>query len=150
MNRRLFFMFLTSLAKTPKRGLQQVIPQINVVNAFKSSVKNKSKGNSVPTWKMNVTKKADPEAPSAPTLIQIKMEENECFKKKQDDTQKEDCQRRKRHEDEEDSDDEEEGRDLKMKIRGKKDEGARKERMYESCRNWATARGRIGNQHKWK
>ena len=51
---------------------------------------------------------------------------------------------------EEDSDDEEEGRDLKMKIRGKKDEGARKERMYESCRNWATARGRIGNQHKWK
>ena len=44
MNRRLFFMFLTTLAKTPKWELRQVIPQINVVNAFKSSVKNKSKG----------------------------------------------------------------------------------------------------------
>ena len=39
MNRRLFFMFLTTLAKTPKWELRQVLPQITVVNAFKSSVK---------------------------------------------------------------------------------------------------------------
>ena len=78
-------MFLTTLAKTPKWELRQVIPQINVVNAFKSSVKNKSKGNSTPTvpaWKLNVTKKAEPETPSAPTL-DIKIDESECFKKKQ-------------------------------------------------------------------
>jgi len=152
MNRRLFFMFLTTLAKTPKWELRQVIPQINVVNAFKSSVKNKSKGNStpaVPTWKLNVTKKAEPETPSAPT-IEIKMDESECFKKKQDDAQKEEFQRRKRHEDDEDSDEDEEGKDVKVRIRSKKDEERRKDRMFESCRNWATARGRFGNQHKWK
>ena len=151
MNRRLFFMFLTTLAKTPKWELRQVLPQINVVNAFKSSMKNKSKGNSstAPTWKLNVTKKAEPETPTAPP-IEIKVEEM-CFKKKQDDAPKEDLQRRKRYEDDEDSDAEEEGKDMKVKIRGgRRDEGGRKERMYESCRNWATARGRIGNQHKWK
>ena len=152
MNRRLFFMFLTTLAKTPKWELRQVIPQINVVNAFKSSVKNKSKGNStpaVPTWKLNVTKKAEPETPSAPT-IEIKVDESECFKKKQDDAQKEEFQRRKRHEEEEDSEEDEDGKDVKVRIRSKKDEERRKDRMFESCRNWATARGRIGNQQKWK
>ena len=115
MNRRLFFMFLTTLAKTPKWELRQVIPQINVVNAFKSSVKNKSKGSSttVPTWKLSVTKKAEPETPSAPAIEIIKIEESECFKKKQEDAQREDCQRRKRQEEDEDSDTEE---DLPRKI----------------------------------
>ena len=151
MNRRLFFMFLTTLAKTPKWELRQVIPQINVVNAFKSSVKNKSKGSSttVPTWKLSVTKKAEPETPIAPP-IEIKIEEAECFKKKQEDAQKEDCQRRKRQEEDEDSDAEEDGKDLKVRLRSKREEERKKDRMYESCRNWATARGRIGNQHKWK
>ena len=152
MNRRLFFMFLTTLAKTPKWELRQVIPQINVVNAFKSSVKKKSQGNSttVPTWKLSVAKRAEPETPSAPAPIEIKVEESECFKKKQEDAQREDGQRRKRPEEVEDSDADEEGKDLKVRMRSKREEERKKDRMYESCRNWATARGRIGNQHKWK
>ena len=152
MNRRLFFMFLTTLAKTPKWELRQVLPQINVVNAFKSSVKKKNaaKSTPVPTWKLSVAKKPEPETPSAPP-IEIKIEGSDCFKKKQEESQKEECQRRKRYdEDSEDSDhDSEDRKDVKVRIRDKK-RGNSREQMYDSCRNWTTARGKLGNQHKWK
>eukprot|EP00092_Neocalanus_flemingeri_P004139 GFUD01004453.1.p1 GENE.GFUD01004453.1~~GFUD01004453.1.p1 ORF type:complete len:480 (-),score=121.93 GFUD01004453.1:122-1561(-) len=43
MNRRLFFMFLTNLAKVPRSQILQLLPQIRVVKAFQSSVKNEKK-----------------------------------------------------------------------------------------------------------
>ena len=70
---------------------------------------------------------------------------------REEESQKEECQRRKRYdEDSEDSDhDSEDRKDVKMRIRDKK-RGNSKEQMYDSCRNWTTARGKLGNQHKWK
>jgi len=44
MNRRLFFMFMTKLAKVPRSEILNLLPQIRVVKAFKDSVKKVSKG----------------------------------------------------------------------------------------------------------
>merc|ERR1712106_957315 len=39
MNRRLFFMFVTKLAKVPRSEILNLLPQIRVVKAFQESVK---------------------------------------------------------------------------------------------------------------
>ena len=44
MNKRLFYMFITRLSKTPRSQLLQLLPQIRVVNAFRSSVKGTKTG----------------------------------------------------------------------------------------------------------
>ena len=146
MNRRLFFMFLTTLAKSPTLQMRNVIPQIQVINAFKSSTKRKENGVSSPTWKVNIAKKVE-NAPSAPEVIQLYETET---KKKSDEPEKEECTRRKKNgECDSDEDDSDSG---KFRIRNKRghSDADKKEKMTESCRNWQVAKGRIGKQQKWK
>jgi hypothetical protein len=145
MNRRLFFMFLTGLAKSPKWEMKNMMPTIQVVNAFKSSVKRKKADTkaapSANSLKLNITKKVEASAPA--DVLTVEVENN----KKQDDPQKEECTRRKRHCDGEDDDSDSDDRNIH--IRNKKDV-KKKEKMYESCNNWQKARSKIGSPNKLK
>ena len=100
MNRRLFFMFITKLAKVPRNQILQLLPQIRVVKAFQSSVKkSKEEKNKKKEDQNNKSKEEDDDIDY---FSQKKEESPE--KKNEDDKEKDEC-RKKRRDDDDETDD---------------------------------------------
>ena len=106
MNRRLFFMFVTKLAKVPRSEILNLLPQIRVVKAFQGSLKKAKK----------VTEENEDEQSSDVNNKEEEESDNKfaCFipKRKESTESKEDekneddkCRRKRRDSDEEDDDD---------------------------------------------
>merc|ERR1711874_152836 len=93
MNRRLFFMFLTTLAKVPKRQIQQMLPQIQVINAFKNFGNDKTKECVDPFNKCK--EKLDKKENIEITFAAKKQDTSNT--NKEEPKNEEDCSRRKRH-----------------------------------------------------
>jgi hypothetical protein len=89
INRRLFFMFLTKLAKVPRSEILDLLPQIRVVIASKSSTKKDGKNGN----KTEVNGESEEKEDRFACFIQQKEESPE--KKKEDETEKETRRKRK-------------------------------------------------------
>ena len=142
MNRNVFFMFLTAISKIPKGQLRQLLPQIQVVNAFKGSVKKKTStapcdktGNK---WTLNLAKTVEP--PKDETNEEAKLQDTE-HKKKTDENDQEECIRRKKH-DEDDNDN-----DINVLRHTKRKDDKTRDKTSQS---WKIARSRFGKQIKSK
>jgi len=100
MNRRLFFMFVTKLAKVPRSEILNLLPQIRVVKAFQESVKkSKTEKNSLEEKKEDIKDSDNRFA----CFIQTKDETPE--KKGDDSKEEEECRRKRRGSDDEDDGD---------------------------------------------
>ena len=138
-------MFLTSISKIPKGQLRQLLPQIQVVNAFKGSVKKKASaapcektGNK---WALNLTK---PVEPAKDETNEETKEQNTESKKKQDENDQEECIRRKKH-DEDDDDN-----DINVLRHTKRKDDTTKDKIIETSQSWKIARSRFGKLTKSK
>ena len=147
MNRNVFFMFLTAISKIPKGQLRQLLPQIQVVNAFKCSVKKKTStapcdktGNK---WTLNLAKTVEP--PMDETNEETKVHDTEQ-KKKTDENDQEECIRRKKH----DEDDNDNDNDINVLRHTKRMGDKTKDKINETSQSWKIARSRFGKQVKSK
>jgi len=103
MNRRLFFMFVTKLAKVPRNEILNLLPQIRVVNAFKGSVKKSKKGKDETENVEQANGKEDEESKNRFACF-IPMKDESPEKNEEGSAKDDKCRRKRRDSDEDETD----------------------------------------------
>ena len=105
MNRRLFFMFVTKLAKVPRSEILNLLPQIRVVKAFQGSLK-KAKNIKEKNKEEQSSDANDKEEKDTDNKFACFIPKREASTESKEDEKNEDdkCRRKRRDSDEEDDD----------------------------------------------